>query len=108
MGDGHDESTASAVPKEPPECQWVRAAGTLWRNAGESLILLPVAGEGQTTLVVSGSAAVMWELLSEPVTLTELAVELAAIYQVEGPLIEVDLAPVLEGLYAAAAVDRSP
>ena len=106
MRDRSDEPVAGAVAEEPPLHRWERAAGTLWRKAGESVILLPEGREGQTTLVVSGSAAVLWELLSEPVTLPELAAELAAIYEVEPPVIEVDLAPVLEELHAAAAIDR--
>jgi len=40
--------------------------------------------------------------------LSELAAELAAIYEVEASGIEVDLAPVLEGLHSAGAIERSP
>jgi hypothetical protein len=57
---------------------------------------------------VSGSAALLWELLADPIMLSELAAELAAIYEVEASGIEVGLAPVLEGLHTAGAIERSP
>jgi len=106
--DRPDEPVAGAVPKEPAVHRWERATGTLWRKAGETVILLPEAAEGLSTVVVSGSAAAMWELLSQPVTLPELAAKLAAIYKVEAPVIEIDLAPVLAELHAMTAIDRWP
>ena len=86
----------------------MRADGTLWRQAGDTLVLLPPAGEGRTPLVVSGSAAPLWDLLADPVTLSELAAKLAAVYEVEAPVIEKDLEMVIQGLYAAGAIEYSP
>lgn len=108
MGDRPDESSGCAVPGGSTGCRWVRAAGTLWRNAGDTVVLLPEGGDDQTHFVVSGSAALLWDLLADPVTLAELAAELAVIYEVETPRIEADLAPVLEGLLAARAIEHSP
>jgi hypothetical protein len=107
MSDGQTPSGDGLLPEAALRSRWVRAAGTLWRNAGETVVLLPAAEERPTPLVVSGSAAVIWELLAEPVTLSELAAKLAAIYEVEAQVIERDLSPVLEGLYTEAAIERS-
>ena len=108
MSHGPDESAASADPEVPCGCRWVRAAGTLWRNSGDTVILLPDAREGQIPLVMSGSAVLVWELLADPVTLSELAAELAAVYEMEAPVIAADLEPILEVLHAATAIERLP
>ena len=108
MSDGPEESSGCAVSEVPSGCRWVRAAGTLSRNAGDTLVVLPEGGDDQTPLVVSGSAALVWELLTDQVILSELAAELAGIYEVDASRIEADLAPVLEGLHAAGAIERSP
>jgi len=108
MSDGPDESSDCVVSEAPSGCRWVRAAGTLSRTARDTLVLLPEGGKDQTPLVVSGSAALLWELLADPIMLSELAAELAAIYEVEASGIEVGLAPVLEGLHTAGAIECSP
>src|SRR5271166_4443078 len=103
MSDGQARSSRAVIPAQTPECRWVRGAGTLWRKAGDTVVLLPETGEGQAPLVVSGSAALLWELLAHPVTLSELVAQLSAVYEVKAPEIESDLEPVLAGLHAAAA-----
>lgn len=86
----------------------MRAAGTLWRNAGDTLVLLPEGGDDQAHLVVSGSAALLWDLLAEPITLSDLVAQLVATYKVEQARIEADIAPILERLYSAGAVAQLP
>ena len=108
MSDGRDEPNRGGVPGAYTGCRWVRAAGTLWRNAGDTVVLLPEGGHDQAHLVVSGSAALLWDLLADPVTLSELAAELAVIYEADTPRIEADLVPILEGLLAAGAIEHSP
>jgi hypothetical protein len=87
------------------ERRWVRAPTTLWRTAQDTLVLLP--REAGTPLVVSGSAAVLWELLGAPITLAELASELAKSYGAEASVIATDVAPVLEHLQSVSAIEAS-
>jgi hypothetical protein len=95
-------------PALRPATRWRRDPRTLWRAAGDTIVLLPDGGDGQTPLTIHGSAALLWELLARPVSLAELASELAAAYGEEAEVIAADLAPALDGLLAASAVERCP
>lgn len=98
---------SSGTLRPTAEGPWVRADGTLWRYAGLTLVLLPVGTDVTTPLVVSGSAALVWELLATPVTLTELAFQLAEVYDTNAEVITTDLASMLAELHAAAAIELS-
>lgn len=88
------------------EARWARSPGTLWRYAGDTVLLLP-EGCGTTALAASGSAVLIWELLTDAITLSELASQLAEICNEDPETIASDLAPVLAELHAAAAVQRT-
>ncbi|HEX6393040.1 MAG TPA: PqqD family protein [Acidimicrobiales bacterium] len=90
------------------EHRWVRSPGTLWRSSSGTLVVLPQEGDDPTPLVVSGSAALVWGLLATPVTLVELADRLSQLCDASADVIARDLAPVLDQLNAAAAVQRVP
>jgi hypothetical protein len=85
----------------------MRHPESLWRAAGDTVVVLPGAGEVRTPLCISGSAAQMWKRLAEPVSVAELAAELAEEYEADAAEIAADLAPVLDDLLAAGAVERS-
>ncbi|MGH9297046.1 MAG: PqqD family peptide modification chaperone [Acidimicrobiales bacterium] len=69
---------------------------------GETVVLLP--DSSKDPLVVSGSAALLWDYLAAPATARALAVELAGPYEADPSVIEADIGPVLEQLSAAGAL----
>ena len=91
-----------------PQDRWVRSPETLWRCASGTLVILPQEGDNPTPLVVSGSAALVWDLLATPITLVELSDRLSQLCDANADVIARDLAPVLDQLNAAAAVQRVP
>jgi hypothetical protein len=103
-----DSPPPGPSPSGPPETRWTRHPESLWRATGDTVVVLPGAGDDPTPLSISGSAARLWELLAQPVSLGELAAQLADAYGADAEVIAADLAPVLEDLRAAAAVERSP
>lgn len=97
---------AIAEPQALPGTRWVRSPETLWRSANGTLVLLPHGADDRSPLVVSGSAALVWELLATPITLPELADRLSQLYGTSAQVIARDLAPLLNQLNAATAVQR--
>ncbi|HEX4865445.1 MAG TPA: PqqD family protein [Acidimicrobiales bacterium] len=95
-----------AQSQDLPGSRWVRSPETLWRCAGGTLVLLPQGDDDRTPVVVSGSAALVWELLATPITLPELASRLSQLCDTSAQVIASDLAPLLDQLNAATAVER--
>jgi hypothetical protein len=87
--------------------RFVRGSAVLWRQSGTTVLVLPLGGDDEP-LTVSGSAALVWELLDRPVTLGELSAELAGVYNTDSSTIEADLGPVLVRLCEVSAVERAP
>ncbi len=85
---------------------WVRRSDVLWRMLLETVVLLRPEGDAPP-LTISGSGAVVWELLAEPITLEQLSGELASCYTVSPDVISRDLIPVLADLEDAALVQRT-
>lgn len=100
------QSTASSSRK-PSAQRWVRNSQTLWRYAGGTVIVLPNSEHRPAPLVISGSAALVWELLATPTTLEDLSSELARTYRTTSEAIATDLVPVLAELEASAAVQQT-
>jgi hypothetical protein len=97
---------ATAELQALPGSRWVRSPETLWRSASGTLVILPQGADDRTPLVVSGSAALVWELLATPITLQELANRLSQLCDTSAQVIARDLAPVLDQLNAETAVQR--
>lgn len=106
MSDDADARADPARRRLPRESHWVRAPGMLWRNAGTTVVLLPRGPGSPTPLVVSGSGALVWELLATPTSLGELATRIAAIYDANEEMITADLEPILGHLHSARALVR--
>ena len=104
---GSSEPLIAKTGSEGPRRDWVRTPTTLWRVAGARLALLS-DGEEASPLVVSGSSVLLWELLETPISLEDLAAELADAYGVDPRVVAADLEPVLERLGAAGAVHMVP
>jgi hypothetical protein len=91
-----------------PESRWVRSPDTLWRCANGTLVILPPNAGDPTPLAVSGSAALVWELLATPTTLSDLASVLSELCDTDADTITRDLEPLLDQLNSAAVVRRVP
>lgn len=56
-------------------CQFVRAPGSLWRDTGLHVLVLPGKAAAEV-VVLGGGGAVLWRVLGEPLTLDGIIAEL--------------------------------
>jgi hypothetical protein len=83
-----------------------RRDDVLWRHALDAVVLFPEGAD--EPVVLPGTAAVVWDLLEEPVTLAELVDVLVAAYDGDRSTIECDVTALLSDLRARAAVTVAP
>ena len=84
----------------------VREPATLWRYAGESLVVLP-PGQPEP-IVVRGSASLMWELLEQPCSDDEVVASVADAYAVDADEVGRHVLPILDELLSKGALRRVP
>lgn len=82
--------------------RWARKPSALWREGIGRVVLLPATAD--EPLLLTGSGALLWDLLATPVELDAIARELATCYGVSPEEIAGELATALEDLDAAGAV----
>lgn len=80
----------------------VRAPGVLWRNTMRGVLISPDADAEPILCTAPGD--VVWQLLAEPATRTELAAALGEIFDAEPDVIATDIEPVLAALLEAGAL----
>ena len=73
---------------------WRRRDDVLWRRSLDAVILLP------------GTGAIVWDLLEEPATLTELVATLAEAYEADPAVVDHDVRTLLGELETLGAVAR--
>lgn len=95
---------ASTDPRHRIEHRWVRREDVLWRSAGASVLLMRVDEPGIVTLEHSGWA--VWLALEQPVTVREVATQLAEVYGESVERIMNDLQDVLSDLEQRHLVRR--
>jgi hypothetical protein len=83
---------------------YIRAERTLWRQARESVFVLAVPG--REIIALDGSGSVLWQLLTKPLTVHEIAARLAELYDVSGEVVTRDIALVLDELAERGIVNR--
>ena len=82
--------------------RWCHAPGVLWRRSvGRIVIDAPGADE---PLLLDGSGAVVWDLLTEPLEIDALSLELSRRFAVPASTVRGDVEPLLAELHAAGAV----
>lgn len=81
---------------------WVQPAGVLWRRTTTGVALLPPGAEAP--LVLTGSAALVWDLLTTSHTLAEATVLLAERHGVEPAVVAADVVPLLDQLARCGAL----
>ena len=86
------------------EPRFRRRPDALWRRSLDAVAVLPVDRAEPITL--AGTGPEVWHLLADWRTLEELAAMLAAAHDVTPDTVVSDVAPVLDDLVAARAIDR--
>jgi hypothetical protein len=84
--------------------RWQRAPGVVWRRSDGKVALLCPGGE--ELLVLSGTGAVTWELLAEPVAEQDLIEALADGFEADPDDVASALRPFLTGLAEVGAVHQ--
>jgi hypothetical protein len=82
---------------------WRRREDALWRRSLDAVIVFPVGADDPVT--VSGSGAVVWDLLAEPATLDDLVDALVEVYDADRATIATDVAALLAQLESLAALE---
>ncbi|MFM7061258.1 MAG: PqqD family protein [Actinomycetes bacterium] len=80
----------------------VRAPAVLWRSGPFGRVIL-APGDAEPR-ACSGTAAAVWDALAEPVTLEELAADLAEAFVTDVATVTADLGPLIDGWRASGAV----
>jgi hypothetical protein len=84
---------------------WQQDARVLSRRSGERVIVLAPAGV--EPVVLEGPAAIVWELLADPVEEQALFEQVADSFGVSVATVTTDVAPFLRELLDAGAVNHS-
>jgi hypothetical protein len=80
-----------------------RGKRVLWRQAADRVLLLP-ATDGEL-VSLTGTGVALWELLVEPVELSELSAVMATAYHTDPQVIAADVLPLLEDLARRGLVE---
>lgn len=80
----------------------VRSSATLWRAGPFGQVLL-APGDAEPH-ALTGTAALLWDALGEPVTVDDLATDLAAAFGTDPGTVAADIAPLLTAWRASGAV----
>jgi Coenzyme PQQ synthesis protein D (PqqD) len=83
-----------------------RRSDVLWRRSLDAVLVLP-SGTAEP-LTLAGTGPEVWELLAGPISMPELARELATAYNTDAATVEADLTPVVERLLEIQAIERVP
>lgn len=86
----------------PVEKWWSRRPDVLWRRLDGGLLLLPLAADEPALL--DGVAPVIWDLLAEPVSISDAVDVLAEVFDADATIVERDLREFLETLHDLGAV----
>jgi hypothetical protein len=68
----------------------------MWRHAADRVLLLH-ASDGELVSLI-GTGVALWDLLAEPMELSEIASVMSGGYGVDAEVVESDLRPVLDEL----------
>ena len=96
MGSGAD-------PEAAAEVRWRRRESVLWRRAIDVVVILP-DGAGEP-VSLPGTGAMVWELLAEPASLSELVTTFTEVYPDDPGTIARDVAVLLESLESLDAIE---
>jgi hypothetical protein len=83
--------------------RYSRGKRVLWRKAADRILLLP-ATDGEL-VSLTGTGVALWELLTEPIELSDLSAVMATAFAVEPHVIAADLLPILEDLTRRGLVE---
>lgn len=81
-----------------------RRPDALWRATPDSVVVLGPRAERPTA--VTGPAAILWEVLAEPIEERDAVARVAERFAAEADVVAEDVAPVLEAWRRDGAVDE--
>jgi hypothetical protein len=84
---------------------WARRPEVLWRWVIDGVVLLLT--DEDNPFVITGSGAVLWGLLDQPRSTTDVVAQLADLYGVDPAVVLRDIAPLLEELAARGGLERT-
>lgn len=100
--------TTIHVPTVPrgvsPSARYRRSSAVLWRHSGGAVVLLSPAAAQPVAL--QGPGRELWDLLSQPHSLEEVAATLAKRFGMDALDVRSAIEPVLEHLHDLAVVER--
>ena len=96
MGGGTDREPATEV-------RWRRRESVLWRHAIDVVVILPDGAAEPVSL--AGTGAMVWDLLAEPASLSELVATFTEVYPDDPGTIARDVASLLESLESLDAIE---
>jgi hypothetical protein len=82
----------------------VRRADVLWRRVADG-VMIRRRGDDET-VVLTGSGVALWSALVAPVSVSDLARQLAAAHGTTPDVVAADIAPVLDDLVERGVVRR--
>ena len=97
---------AGGADREPATgARWRRRESVLWRHAIDVVVILPAGADEPVSL--AGTGALVWDLLAEPASLSELVAAFAEVYPDDPGTIERDVAALLESLASLDAIETT-
>lgn len=86
--------------------RWVRSTDVVWRRTARGVVVRPT--EADSFLVLEASAHVLWELLDEARTLSDVVEAVADTYDTTPSVVATDIEGALLRLEEAGVVRREP
>jgi hypothetical protein len=96
--------TGSVSPPTGEETVWRRADHAAYVDSGERVVVLDLDHLGLPPYIFEGTAAAVWASLDGDLTEAEIVSELAAAYQVQPPVVAVDVRQFVDRLRALGLV----
>jgi len=92
--------------REPEaRARWRRRESVLWRHAIDVVVILPEGAAEPISL--AGTGAMVWDLLAEPASLSELVATFTEVYPDDPGTIARDVATLLETLQSFDAIEAA-
>lgn len=93
-------------PSVAEAARYRRSLEVLWRRVLDDVVLLPPGID--EPVLISGPGGLVWELLSDPVSIDEIVDQVVAVYRAVPDRVRSDMTVLLDELVRLGAVRASP